>query len=157
MIVDCHTHINCALDDVETSEHLASAETVDACIVLATADGPPGYGSGLRRDKSEEVNKELAEYVNKHKEKMVGFAVVEPIKDKIGVNNLKLIKDKLGLKGVRMVCTLSTAGRCVFMDRHRSLVFRFSFITVIVLLERMPFWTMPSHTFWMRLRESFRL
>jgi len=105
MIVDCHTHISCAADDVETSEHLAAAETVDACIVLATADGPPGYGSGLRRDKSEEVNKELAEYVNKHKEKMVGFAVVEPIKDKIGVNNLKLIKDKLGLKGVVLHCS----------------------------------------------------
>ncbi|MHC4750513.1 MAG: hypothetical protein ACYTFW_11625, partial [Planctomycetota bacterium] len=61
MIVDCHTHINLAADDVETSEHFAAAETVDACIVLATADGP-----------SEKVNKKLAGYVNKHKEKMVG-------------------------------------------------------------------------------------
>lgn len=94
MIVDCHTHINCAGDDVEMSEHLAAAETVDACIVLATSDGP-----------SEEVNKGLAEYVNKHKEKMVGFAVVEPIQDKISVNNLKPIKDKLGLKGVVLYCS----------------------------------------------------
>lgn len=94
MIVDCHTHINCAADDVEMSEHLAAAETVDACIVLATSDGP-----------SEEVNKGLAEYVNKHKEKMVGFAVVEPIQDKISVNNLKPIKDKLGLKGVVLYCS----------------------------------------------------
>ena len=94
MIVDCHTHINCAGDDVEMSEHLAASETVDACIVLATADGP-----------SEEVNKGLAEYVNKHKEKMVGFALVEPIQDKISVNNLKSIKDKLGLKGVVLHCS----------------------------------------------------
>ena len=105
MIVDCHTHINCAGDDVEMSEHLAAAETVDACIVLATSDGPPGYGSGLRCDESEEVNKGLAEYVNKHKEKMVGFAVVEPIQDKISVNNLKPLKDKLGLKGVVLYCS----------------------------------------------------
>lgn len=95
MIVDCHTHINCAGDDVEMSEHLAAAETVDACIVLATSDG-----------SSEEVNKGLAEYVNKHKEKMVGFAVVEPIQDKISVNNLKPIKDKLGLKGVVLHCSV---------------------------------------------------
>ena len=94
MIVDCHTHINCAGDDVEMSAHLAAAETVDACIVLATADGP-----------SEKVNKGLAEYVNKHKEKMVGFAVIEPIQDKISVNNLKPIKDKLGLKGVVLHCS----------------------------------------------------
>ena len=94
MIVDCHTHINCAGDDVEMSEHLAASETVDACIVLATADGP-----------SEEVNKRLAEYVNKHKEKMVGFALVEPVQDKISVNNLKHIKDKLGLKGVVLHCS----------------------------------------------------
>ncbi len=94
MIVDCHTHINCAGDDVEMSEHLAASETVDVCIVLATADGP-----------SEEVNKRLAEYVNKHKEKMVGFALVEPVQDKISVNNLKSIKDKLGLKGVVLHCS----------------------------------------------------
>ena len=105
MIVDCHTHINCASDEVEMSEHLAAAEMVDACIVLAGANGPPGYGSGLRRDESAEVNKRLSEYVNKYKEKMVGFAVVEPIKDKIGVNNLKSIKDKLGLKGLVLHCS----------------------------------------------------
>ncbi|MCH8119814.1 MAG: amidohydrolase family protein [Planctomycetes bacterium] len=102
MIVDCHTHINCAGDDVEMSEHLAAAETVDACIVLAAADGP-----------SEEVNKGLAEYVNKHKEKMVGFAVVEPMQDKISVNNLKPVKDKLGLKGVVLYCSA-----CGFHPAH---------------------------------------
>jgi predicted TIM-barrel fold metal-dependent hydrolase len=93
MIVDCHTHLNCAADDAEMSEHLAAAETVDRCIVLAASDGP-----------SEEVNKRLAEYVNKYKEKMVGFAVIDPIKDKVSVNKLKPIRDKLELQGFVLHC-----------------------------------------------------
>jgi predicted TIM-barrel fold metal-dependent hydrolase len=93
MIVDCHTHINCATDDVEMSEHLAATETVDKCIVLATSER-----------SSDEVNKELAGYVNKYKEKMVGFGVINPIKDKISVNKLKPIKDKLELQGIVLHC-----------------------------------------------------
>ena len=92
-MVDCHTHINCAAEDVESFEHPAAAETVDVCIVLATADGP-----------SREVNKKLSEYVSKHKEKMVGFALVEPTKDKTDVKNLTFIADKLGLKGTVLYC-----------------------------------------------------
>ena len=102
MIVDCHTHINLAANDVATSEHFAAAETVDACIVLATSDGP-----------SEEVNKKLAQYVNTHKEKMVGFAVVVPDKDKVHTDNLKTIPDKLGLKGVVLYCSA-----CGFHPAH---------------------------------------
>lgn len=93
MIVDCHTHISFAADDVEISEHLQAAEPVDACIVLATSNGP-----------SEEVNKKLSEYVNKHKDKMVGFAVVEPTKDKINAKNLTPLTEKLGLKGAVLYC-----------------------------------------------------
>jgi predicted TIM-barrel fold metal-dependent hydrolase len=102
MIVDCHTHIDFAADDVETSEHLEAAQTVDACIVLATADGP-----------SEDVNEKLSEYVDKHKEKMLGFAVVEPTKDKLGVNNLKNVKEKLALKGTVLYCSA-----CGFHPAH---------------------------------------
>ncbi len=103
VIVDCHTHINCtADDDVGTSEHIEAARTVDICFVLASPDGP-----------SEKVNKELSEYVNKHKEKMVGFAVIEPIKDNVNVKNLTSIKDKLGLKGVALYCC-----RCGFHPTH---------------------------------------
>jgi len=102
MIVDCHTHLNYAADDVGTSEHLAAAETVDVCIVLASADEP-----------SEEVNKKLSQYVTKHKEKMVGFALVEPAKDKIGVNNIKNLTVKLGLKGVVLYCSV-----CGFHPAH---------------------------------------
>jgi len=94
MIVDCHTHVKITTDDILTSEHLTAAETVDVCIVLASAEGV-----------REKVNKTLSEYVNKHKEKLVGFAVVEPGKDKININVLKSIKDKLGLKGVVLYCS----------------------------------------------------
>ena len=102
MIVDCHTHINCAAENVEASEHLAAAETVDACIVLATAEGA-----------SQEVNKKLSEYVSKHKEKMVGFAVVGPTKDKTNVKNLAFITDKLQLKGTVLYCS-----SCGFHPAH---------------------------------------
>ena len=82
MIIDCHTHINCAADDdIGTSEHLEAVQTVDACIVF-----PDGPGN--------EVNKTLSEYVGKHKEKMVGFAVMEPVKGNVGIKGLTAIKEK---------------------------------------------------------------
>jgi predicted TIM-barrel fold metal-dependent hydrolase len=93
MIVDCHTHINNAANDVELSEHLAAAETVSRCIVLASLDGP-----------SDEINKRLSEYVNKYQEKMVGFAVINPVEDKLSINKLKNLRDKLGLEGVVLYC-----------------------------------------------------
>jgi len=102
MIVDCHTHISCAAENVEVSEHLAAAETVDVCIVLATA-----------ADSSQEVNKKLSEYVGKYKEKMVGFALVEPTKDKINIKNLTSIPEKLGLEGAVLYCS-----SCGFHPAH---------------------------------------
>ena len=103
MIIDCHTHINFAADDdVAASEHLEAAETVDACIVLANA-----------AESSEEVNKKLSEYVGKHKEKMVGFGVVEASKDNVGVKHLTSMRDKLGLKGMVLYCS-----RCGFHPTH---------------------------------------
>jgi predicted TIM-barrel fold metal-dependent hydrolase len=94
MIVDCHTHINFEAGDIAKSEHLAAAQTVDACIVLATLDR-----------QCEENNKKLSEYVGKYKEKMVGFGVLIPGEDKANVNSLKTIKEKLGLKGVVLYCS----------------------------------------------------
>lgn len=102
MIVDCHTHINLATDDAETSEHFAAAETVDACIVLATLDEP-----------GDDVNKRLAQYVNKYKEKMVGFAALEPNKEKVNTSHLKHLSEKLGLKGVVLYCSA-----CGFHPAH---------------------------------------
>ena len=102
MIVDCHTHINCAAKNVDVSEHLAAAETVDICIVLAAPEG-----------SNEDANKKVSDYVGKHKEKMIGFAVVEPTEDKISVKNLSASMDKLGLKGTVLYCS-----RCGFHPAH---------------------------------------
>ena len=66
MIVDCHTHIHYGDDDSVSSEHLAASETVDVCVVLATA-----------AESSQKINQKLCEYIDKHKEKMVGLAVLE--------------------------------------------------------------------------------
>jgi len=93
MIVDCHTHINIGADDVEISEHLDAAEPVDVSIVLASGGA-----------SSEEANNKLSEYVGRHKEKMVGFAKLDPTKDGISIKNLESIRDKLGLEGVVLYC-----------------------------------------------------
>lgn len=61
--------------------------------MLAASSGP-----------SEEINRDLSEYVNKHKEKLVGFAAVDPTKDKINPKNLAAITEKLGLKGTVLYC-----------------------------------------------------
>jgi len=102
MIVDCHTHINYTADSVILSEHLAAAEPVEACIVLATVE-----------NSSDEVNKKLSEYVRKYKEKMVGFAFVDPTRDKTGVKKLASIPEKLGLAGVVVYCS-----SCGFHPAH---------------------------------------
>ncbi|MHC4394445.1 MAG: amidohydrolase family protein [Planctomycetota bacterium] len=102
MIVDCHTHIDYTADNVVVSEHLAAAEPVEACIVLATAES-----------SGDEVNKKLSEYVGKHKEKMVGFAFVDPTKDKTGVKKLASITEKLGLAGTVVYCS-----SCGFHPAH---------------------------------------
>ena len=93
-----------AADDIAVSEHPAAAETVDVCIVLATPDGP-----------SDELNKKLGQHVNKHSERMVGFAVVEPGRDKAGLNDLESIQEKSGLKGVVLHCSA-----CGFHPAHSS-------------------------------------
>lgn len=83
-----------AADDVDAAEEAAMAEAVDACIVLACPDGP-----------GEETNKKLAKYVGRHTDKMVGFAAVEPDKDRAILKNPKSIEDKLGFKGAVLHCS----------------------------------------------------
>jgi len=95
MIVDCHTHVR-SFDGTEVSEHLAAAETVDACIVLAAHEGP--------RD---EVNRRLAEYIGQHGEKMTGFAVVDPTQDKPTDKALASLTEKLGFKGLVLYCSMN--------------------------------------------------
>ena len=102
MIVDCHTHIDFLGDGDGPAEHLAAVETVDVCIVLAAA-----------AESSQDVNRKLSEYVGKHKEKMVGFAFIEPTKDKISVKNLTSVSEKLQLKGAVLYCS-----SCGFHPAH---------------------------------------
>ena len=96
MIVDCHTHIQDSVREVDKAEHLEAAETVDTCLVLAAGDG-----------NSENINKELSDYVNAHKNKMIGFALVRPTEDSINEKDLTYLKDKLGLKGTVLYCASS--------------------------------------------------
>jgi predicted TIM-barrel fold metal-dependent hydrolase len=83
-----------AAEDVAVAEHPATAGAVDVCMVLATPDGP-----------SDEVNKKLTQYVNKHSTRTVGFATFEPGKDKTSPDKLKSIQEKSGLKGVVLHCS----------------------------------------------------
>jgi hypothetical protein len=95
MIIDCHTHVR-SLDSADTSAHLAAVETVDACIVLASYNGP--------RD---DTNRKLSEYVGRHREKMVGFAVVDPTQDRINDRGLAAVTEKLGLRGLVIYCSMA--------------------------------------------------
>lgn len=92
MIVDCHTHINNPSQTIETVEHLDACEKIDACIVL-TRNRPESAGA----------NKEVSHYVKEHS-KMVGFAAINPIEDKISVKKIKSLTRDLGLKGVVLYC-----------------------------------------------------
>jgi predicted TIM-barrel fold metal-dependent hydrolase len=94
MIVDCHTHVR-SLDEVAASEHLAAAEAVDACIVLAGPDDPRG-----------EVNKKLSEYLDQHRDRMIGFAVIDPTCDPIDEKSLTTKTEKLGFKGIVLYCSM---------------------------------------------------
>jgi predicted TIM-barrel fold metal-dependent hydrolase len=95
MIVDCHTHVDLNADDADASSHLMAAEMVDACLVLA-CPGPD------RQD----VNDRLARYINNHKEKMIGFALVEPTEDNGADKLLRGVTEKQGFKGVVLYCSV---------------------------------------------------
>jgi uncharacterized protein len=103
MIVDCHTHINSTADgSILTDEHLAAMETVDVCLVLANPDNSSG-----------DVNDKLSEYVTKHREKMVGFAFVNPTIEDTSIKKLASMPAKLGLSGVVLHCSV-----CGFHPAH---------------------------------------
>jgi uncharacterized protein len=111
MIVDCHTHIRSAsIQNLDASEHLGSADVVDKCIVLASY-GEPGriaYGepsSTASDDTTEQVNRHLSQYVERYAQKMIGFALVNPIADDVTVKGIKTLTEKLGLKGIVLYCS----------------------------------------------------
>jgi uncharacterized protein len=105
MIVDCHTHIRSAtIEQLDASEHLGSAEVVDKCIVLASY----GYGEQARtasEDTTEQINKQLSQYVTRYEQKMIGFALINPLVDDVGVKNIRAETEKIGLKGVVLFCS----------------------------------------------------
>jgi hypothetical protein len=92
MIVDCHTHIKCRSGEVGTAEHLEACAKVDACIVLSSG-----------KDDLASANKEVSQYVGQS-QKMTGFAVVNPLVDKVGVKKVSSITRDLGLKGLVLYC-----------------------------------------------------
>lgn len=95
MIVDCHTHVDLEKDEVAVSGHLAAADMVDACIVLAF----PG------QDR-QETNRQLAQYIESHKSRMIGFGIVDPTEDKIDDAFLAVATEELGLKGFVFYCSV---------------------------------------------------
>jgi predicted TIM-barrel fold metal-dependent hydrolase len=102
MIVDCHTHIQSSVIDINEAEHLAAAEPVDICFVLAAGNHP-----------TKEINKILSEYVNNHQNKMIGFAFFNPTEDAAGSDDISYIKEKLALKGMVLYCS-----QCGFHPAH---------------------------------------
>ncbi|MGA2093693.1 MAG: amidohydrolase family protein [Sedimentisphaerales bacterium] len=97
MVVDCHSHIRCVgLGQVDISEHLESAEVVDRCIVLGSPDGP-----------TEEVNNQLSQYVAKYEQKMVGFALIDPLNEPVNAKHVRAATEKLGFKGIVLYCAQS--------------------------------------------------
>jgi len=116
MIVDCHTHLSTSSDlspypatrgtesegAQDASECLAAQETVDKCVVLAA------HGQS-----AEENNDEVAEFVAKYPEKMVGFGFVDPTKSEFSTKSLSKLKNKQGLKGLVLYCSA-----CDFHPAH---------------------------------------
>lgn len=107
MIVDCHTHIDFSEGGDLLSEHFSAVETVDRCIVLAGVD------------EGEEINQKLSEYVNGQKEKLIGFAFVDPTRGLFNAKKLTLITSKIGLSGTVLYCSA-----CGFHPAHsRAMLF----------------------------------
>ena len=92
MIVDCHTHISTPVGDSDVAEFLDACQKVDTCFVLTNGQLP-----------SQKANKEVSEFVKQHK-KAVGFAVINPLQDKVGPKSISSATVGLGLKGVVMYC-----------------------------------------------------
>lgn len=104
MIVDCHTHVwdsnvrfggdaLATLDlapPADASRHLEAVDPVDRAIVLAFKS---------RYLKAEIPNRFVAEYVQRHSQKLVGFAGLDPT-DPACLDELALAQEELRLKGV---------------------------------------------------------
>lgn len=92
MIIDCHTHIERVGYDISTDEHMFGCERVDKALVLAGCEGP-----------SDEANAKVADYVRGN-DKMAGFAVINPVEDRINLDAVSVLINKQGFKGVVVYC-----------------------------------------------------
>jgi predicted TIM-barrel fold metal-dependent hydrolase len=93
MIVDCHTYISFPDCEIRPEDHFASAEHVDACIVLAAGE----------KDKNQS-NKLLGEYAAKYPQKMFAFASVNPVTDDVSAKHWSKLKDRTKLDGAVLYC-----------------------------------------------------
>jgi predicted TIM-barrel fold metal-dependent hydrolase len=84
------------------SEHIAAAEPVDKCIVLGTPE--PAV---------EDINEHLADYVKSYKNKMIGFAFIDPLREVYSPKELRSITENLGLSGAVVYCA-----ECGFHPAH---------------------------------------
>jgi len=82
------------MENLDVSEHIEASEVVDKCIVLAYPDDDP-----------DKANAQLSEYVAKYDQKMVGFAIINPLTDNVSPRALKSITEKLGFKGIVLYCS----------------------------------------------------
>ncbi len=105
MITDCHTHISsAATDQAATAQRLAAEENVDKCVVLAGLGELASAKPSGEAVSAEKANEQLVEYLEKHKEKMVGFALVDPTKGKVTEKAITAATIKKGLKGCVLYC-----------------------------------------------------
>ncbi len=101
MIVDCHTHLKFDGAEYKTAEQLACDQSVDKCIILA------GH-----QTSSDQANAAVSHYIKKYRDKLIGFAVVNPVEDRIDKSSVADLKDKLGLKGIVVYCSASGFHPC---------------------------------------------
>lgn len=93
MIIDCHTHLGCPGHPVAADEHQQAMQDVDGCFVLAP----------LEEDRGR-ANQILSDYVKQHSNR-VGFAVLNPVEDRIQKKDIKSLTVDAGLKGIVLYCS----------------------------------------------------
>ncbi len=92
MIIDCHTHIDCKGTEFDPQNHFESCQQIDYAFVLASCE-----------EKTDQANKKVAQYVSDNP-KMVGFAVVNVLTEKLNLDQVKNLKEK-GFKGLVVYCS----------------------------------------------------
>lgn len=93
MIIDCHTHLQCAQRGNIAQEHTELCEKLDGCFVMA----------GLGQDR-QGVNQELADYISANS-KAYGFANIDPVLDPVRLKAVKSQTVDKGFVGAVLYCS----------------------------------------------------